>query len=328
MSAHLAVAIVAETPARALELARTLPPAVSLVEYRLDMMRSPDVALLAAQTPVPAIFTSRPKSQGGGFEGTEVERLRILRQGLETGHLVDIEMETLPLLADAIHDSGRIIGSQHDFGGMLGDWAALEMKMRGLGAGVVKLVGMARNEDDALPPAAWLARAGSPGVGIAMGAAGVATRLLAPRFPRAFLTFASLEKASAPGQIHVREMIELYGFQRIANAHPLLIMLTPDPPQWEQVQRYRQAMTARFTRGRPWLLPIPVSELHPGLMLALRLAGATGVFRLSGVRVAPELQAYGFGIQDYAWDFGPTKRENHPHQPDPDEVMTFLSQGN
>jgi len=328
MSAHLAVAIVAETPLQALELARTLPPAVSLIEYRLDMMKKVDVALLAAQTPLPAIFTCRPESQGGRFAGSEAERLRILREALKTGHLVDVEMETLPLLADAISAPARVIGSQHDFEGMLGDWSALEMRIRALGPGVIKLVGMARDENDVLIPLAWLSRTSGPGIGIAMGAAGVVTRLLAPRFPRAFLSFASLNEASAPGQTHVRDMTDMYGFHRIANPHPLLVMLTPDSRPWEQVERYREAMTRHFTRARPWLLPIPVRELHPGLMLALRLAGVTGVFRLPEVEVSPKLRAYGFDPQDFSWDLTGSQFRGSSQPPQPDEVMTFLSQGN
>ena len=202
------------------------------------------------------------------------------------------------------------------------------MRIRALGPGVIKLVGMARDENDALIPLAWLSRTSGPGIGIAMGAGGVVTRLLAPRFPRAFLSFASLNEASAPGQIHVREMTELYGFHRIANAHPLLVMLTPDSRPREQVERYRRAMMNHFTRGRPWLLPIPTREFHPGLMLALRLAGTTGVFRLPGVEVTPGLQAYGISNQDYAWDFSRAKLHGSPEQPEPDQVMTFLSQGN
>lgn len=304
MSAHLAVAIVAATSSDALAQARSLPAAVSLVEYRLDSMDEVDVARLAHQSPIPAILTCRPQTQGGHFAGSERERLTILRQALATNALVDIEMTTLPALADAITRPQRIIGSHHDFSGMLGDWNSLEEHIGAMGAGIIKLVGMAATEADTLTPLAWLARTPRRAIGIAMGAAGLATRLLAPRFPRAFLTFASLQTASAPGQLPVQELIEAYGFFRIAQAEPLWVLLTPSPPPWPQVQAYRQALR----NDSAWLLPIPVTQVNAGLMLALRLARVHGVMRMPAVPTTPDLSAYGFAPQAHAWELRPSGR--------------------
>ncbi len=326
MSTRLAVAIVADSPSEALEQARALPTTVTLVEYRLDLMTWIDVPLLAGRTPIPAIFTCRRKDQGGGFTGSERERLQILKQALATKHLVDIEMDALPQLVSS-HRTGKVIGSWHDFQGMLRDWGSLGLRIHALGADVLKLVGMAADEDDVLPPCSWLSQTPYPAIGIAMGAAGVATRLLAPRFPSAFLTFASLDQTSAPGQIHVQEIVAQYGFSRIADADPLLIMLTPDPAPWEQVQRYRQAIERGFTRGKPWLLPIPTKTFHPGQALALRLARAAGVIRLPEVAVSPELSAYGFASQAHAWDITSSQIRSFFDLPTPETVMTFFSQG-
>ena len=326
MPAHLAVAIVADDPRQALEQARSLPDAVTLVEYRLDLMDEVDVPFLAEQSPIPAIFTCRRRDQGGGCTGDESERLAILKQALATNHLVDIEMDTLPQLTPS-HRTGRVIGSWHDFRGMLGDWGSLGMRIHEMGADIPKLVGMAADEDDVLPPCAWLSQTPFPAIGIAMGTAGVATRLLAPRFPNAFLTFASLAQTSAPGQIHVQELLTRYGFIHIAEAAPLLIMLTPHPTPWELVQRYRQAMQRAFSRGAPWLLPIPVQTIHPGLLLALKLARAAGIIRLPDVTVSPELAAYGIDTQAYAWDIATSRPRNFLQPPTPETTMTFFSQG-
>jgi hypothetical protein len=187
---------------------------------------------------------------------------------------------------------------------------------------------MAASTDEVLPPLAWLARAPHPAIAIAMGPSGVATRLLAPRFPAAFLTFASLTNASAPGQIHVRDLIDLYGFQHIERADPLLALLTPDPVPWEQVHRYRRAMSRRFSHGHPWLLPIPVKEIHAGLLLSLQLARVSGVLRLPGMPLSPELPAYGFDSQAHAWDLASSPPRQFFAAPDPDAVMAFFFQGN
>jgi 3-dehydroquinate dehydratase type I len=323
MTTHLAVAIVADAPDQALELARSLPEGVSLVEYRLDMMTSPDVALLAEKTPTPAIFTCRPVAQGGHFTGSEAERRDILRQALASGYLVDIEIDTLPSLAPAIGEPQKIIGSWHDFDGMPHDWARREKDIRTLGAGIAKLVGMARTSSDVLPPMAWLAQTQQPAIGIAMGKAGILTRLLAPRFLNAFLTFASLSAASAPGQIHVRDMIELFGFQNIATADPLLVMFTPDPVPWQQVQHYRHAMDRYFTRGTPWLLPVPIADIDgvsPEMIKVLQMAGVYGAFTL------PELNnsdLFADTVITYRL-ISDTRSEVSHLDPNPDAVMAFL----
>ena len=319
MSTHLAVAIVAEDTSHALRLARGLPPHVSQVEYRLDMMASPDVALLAARTPRPAIFTCRSVSQGGRFEGPESERRKILRQALATDHFVDIEMDTMAALRADIRNPHRVIVSWHDFTGMPGNWNEMGRKMRTLGAGVAKLVGTARSERDALPPLSWLMEVTGPAIAIAMGPAGVATRLLAPRFSNAFLTFASLATTSAPGQINVREMIDKYGFPRIAGANPLLILFTPAPVSWSEVQRYRRAMERRFSHGRAWLLPLPVTAVSSELLEALRLARVHGAFRLPETPLSSELRQ-----SDFAWLLTQNKSVSYSDFPDPKNIMTFF----
>ncbi|HHB89932.1 MAG TPA: type I 3-dehydroquinate dehydratase [Anaerolineae bacterium] len=273
---HLAVSIVARDATEALEKAATLPAEVTLVEYRLDKMARVDVPRLARETPLPAIFTCRPSWEGGDFQGSEEARLGILQEALGTAHWVDVELKTLeehPHLARM----GRVIASQHDFAGMLGDWDALEARARALGARVVKLVGMAQSPDDVLPPLAWLDRARGPAVAIAMGAAGVATRLLAPRFPRAFLTFASLDQATAPGQVTVHDWLVRYGFTQTVDADPLLVALTSDPIPWAWVEAQRVAASARYPDRRPWVLPLPTGQATPALVRALDLAGVQEV---------------------------------------------------
>lgn len=287
---HLTVSIVASDAAEALAKARALPPQVTLVEYRLDMMARLDLARLARETPLPAIFTCRPPREGGHFQGSERERREILQRALTTGHWVDVELDTLPHLAESVRASGRVIGSHHNFEGMLTDWPGLARRMRELGAGVVKLVAMAADEGDVLPPLTWLSKAQGPAVAIAMGRAGVATRLLAPRFTQAFLTFAALDHATAPGQVRVTDWVARYGFEQVAAADPLLVALTPDPVPWERVEALRAQARARFPHRRPWVLPIPVRRIATELLRALRLAGVDAVARTGDVEISAKVR--------------------------------------
>ncbi len=49
-----------------------------LVELRLDLVDRPDVAGALAGRRTPVVVTCRAKWEGGGFEGSEEERRRIL----------------------------------------------------------------------------------------------------------------------------------------------------------------------------------------------------------------------------------------------------------
>ncbi len=275
-SVHLAVSIVASDPAEALDKARDLPSEVTLAEFRLDWMSRVDVPRLARETPIPAIFTCRPPWEGGHFQGSEQERLEILHQALQTSHWVDVELETWEKYPHLRKKEARVILSKHDFQGMLRDWPGWEKRMRRLGARVAKLVGMAHDVQDILPPLAWLHQAQGPAIAIAMGEAGVATRLLAPRFARAFLTFASLDQASAPGQISVTDWVQRYGFRQTLTATSLFVVFTPPPIPWDKIQALRQKRIALYPQERAWVLPIPASPT-PELRQALQLAGATEI---------------------------------------------------
>lgn len=302
MPTHLAVSIVADNPQDAVEQAASLPADVTLVEYRLDFMARVDVAYLARRSPRPAIFTCRPPREGGHFQGSERERLALLAQAAATEHWVDVEMDSLASLRRMGVSSSRIIGSHHDFQGMVGDWWSLGVRMRALGASVVKLVGMAQSPDDSLIPLAWLAAMDGPAIGIAMGDAGVVTRLLAPRFEHAFLTFASLERAAAPGQVPISAWMEIYGFHEVGRAAPLAVWLTSQPAPWPQIQAIREAWAACHPHQRAWVLPVPIGQVTAGLMLAFRQARVDAVIREEGVAVSSDLEDYGWSAQALAWN--------------------------
>jgi 3-dehydroquinate dehydratase/shikimate dehydrogenase len=74
-----------------------------------------------------------------------------------------------------------------------------------------------------------LERATLPTIAIAMGAAGLPTRVLALRSERCLLTYASLEEGggTAPGQISVGEMRDVYGAQRLSSSTRVFGLLGP-----------------------------------------------------------------------------------------------------
>jgi 3-dehydroquinate dehydratase/shikimate dehydrogenase len=289
--AYLAAPITAVDTAEALVMAaESAAGGATLVEYRLDLMANFDLPRLLASSPLPAIVTCRPAAQGGRFDGSEAERLAILRRAIAgEAAFVDAEADILPRIGGHPRPRTQLIGSHHNFGAMLRDWEGRGRQLAAAGADVIKLAGMATSSDDALPPLKWLAGLVQPGIGIAMGEQGLATRLLAPRFGACLLSFAALGAGTAPGQIGLAEMVESFGYHQLAGANPLFVLLTPPAVPWQLVRACRQALADAALGPAPWLLPIPTATFGPGLLAACQLARSDGILCLAGVERDPRL---------------------------------------
>ncbi len=188
-----------------------------IVECRLDMLASPpsEEALrgLLANAPVPVIATNRPARQGGLYRGEERDRLDLLRRCAELGaDWIDVESDTP---ADN-RPAGRTILSQHDFSGSTKGLDATADALEASPAEVNKVAFVAAGPEDALLAFDILRRCRKPTIAIAMGEAGVASRLLAAKFG-AFATFASLREGaeSAPGQFTIQQFTSLYRWGRV-----------------------------------------------------------------------------------------------------------------
>jgi 3-dehydroquinate dehydratase/shikimate dehydrogenase len=183
-----------------------------LVELRLDMMDRPDAAAALAGRRTRAIVTCRPVRVGGHFEGSDEERLRILREAhaLGTDYIdVDFDAPCEPIISER---QGRgVIVSKHDFTGTPTDIPNLLAAMRRTGAEIVKLATATETLSD-LIPLLKAATSEQPTILIGMGASGVVSRILAARF-RSRWTYAG--DAVAPGQLSVRRMLHEFRFRRI-----------------------------------------------------------------------------------------------------------------
>jgi 3-dehydroquinate dehydratase/shikimate dehydrogenase len=145
---------------------------------------------------------------------------------------VDLEWDAAtPESVAALHAAGaQVIISRHDFAGMPAELATTwwpELAQRG--ADIVKLVGTAHDVRDCLAIVRVFRQADRPTVAIAMGQAGVPSRILALREPTCFLTYAMLgdDTATAPGQVSVRDMRELYTARRLGPATRAYGLLGP-----------------------------------------------------------------------------------------------------
>src|ERR1041385_4104327 len=199
---------------------------------------------LFAETTRPLINTFRPAEQGGRRALDEQERLDFwltlashLRDALAHTEAVrtplnsevgprafaDIELDLFEsphagALRDAFDEMLRaerlkLICSHHDFRGAHADLGPLFERMARTHAQVLKVATQAEEITDCFAVMRLLElarRAGRELIAVAMGEAGLLTRVLAPS-RGAYLTYGSLDsaQATAPGQTSARELREL-----------------------------------------------------------------------------------------------------------------------
>ncbi|MBS3734669.1 MAG: shikimate dehydrogenase [Phycisphaerae bacterium] len=178
------------------------------VECRLDLLNAPpDPAALHTlldAPPLTVVVTNRPTRQGGRFAGDEQQRLAILRQAADLGAtFVDVEddVDTPPAPAQ------QTIRSHHDFARRPERLDEILTQLEASPAAVSKVAFAAGVCADAFVALDLLQRGRRPTIALAMGEAGLASRILARKFG-AFGTFASLAAGaeSAPGQPTLAEL--------------------------------------------------------------------------------------------------------------------------
>lgn len=213
----IAVALGAADTDEARQALERVAEIADLAEIRLDLMRSYDLPRLLRDRPCPVIITHRPRREGGRFEGDERLRVRPLLDAISLGaEHVDIEWDSIHLLAGVNRGQTRIIVSRHDFKRTPEDLPN-QYQILATGGDVVKLVGMARHVIDLKPVMQVLRIANRPTIAIGMGEAGLAGRVLALRYSSCYLTYAALEDGAgtAPGQVTVRDLHEVYHVHEI-----------------------------------------------------------------------------------------------------------------
>ena len=206
-------------------------PLADLIEIRLDCLDPLQINgnfrrldHLFENSPKPTIITYRPAEEGGRCELKMEERLEFWVSGrsAKTNGFLDIEFDLVrnSLIDSASHpDWNQVICSYHDFTGAPNDLDNLYDRMAKTPARILKVAIQADDAIDCLPVFSLLQRARSDGremIAIAMGTAGIATRILGPS-RGAFLTYAALENelGTAPGQLTARELKQVYRIEKI-----------------------------------------------------------------------------------------------------------------
>jgi 3-dehydroquinate dehydratase-1 len=189
------------------------------VEIRFDFLKTADLqAAVDAAKPFKgkAVFTLRSKAQGGKFAGSEQDRITWLKRlADQKPMLLDVELDTMQEndeLADFLEKTPILI-SWHDFQSTppSDELADVLSEMR-IYSNYVKVVTTAKSTEDSLRLLDMYEGAiGLNPIFFAMGEAGVISRVLCTIVGNAPFTYASLDKAVAPGQLTVKQMRKLYG---------------------------------------------------------------------------------------------------------------------
>ncbi|MBX3389916.1 MAG: type I 3-dehydroquinate dehydratase [Phycisphaeraceae bacterium] len=220
-----------------------------IVEFRIDDFFDPsvveadpdrrerEISRMVSKSPLPCIVTCRASSEGGGYSGSDDDRMALYERLAASGaknasppRYLDIEFASLAneavrariaklAVVDGENASGLIL-SAHDFQGRPSDLTRRVLAMRTDGfASVLKIAYRARSLRDNLELFEMLRESDRPMIALGMGEFGLMSRVLAPKFG-GFLTFASLrpETVTAPGQPTVSDLLDLYRFRSIRRA--------------------------------------------------------------------------------------------------------------
>jgi len=191
-------------------------PQCDLLEVRLDRFgKAPELGELLAKKPKPVIMSCRRAQDGGAWDGTEEERLALLRQCIiSKADYVEIELD----VADQIRrfpPAQRVI-SYTNLQETPADIADIYEEAQKKSPDVIKLVTLARTPEEAWPLVQILAKPRAPTVVVGLGKPGIMLSILGKRIGAPW-TYAALERGmeSYPGQATVGDLNNVYHYPAI-----------------------------------------------------------------------------------------------------------------
>jgi len=194
------------------------------LELRLDYLRSAKereafLSWLGHKRPQAVLIATCRRQEGGGlYQGSREEEIEILAQAVRSGcDWCDVEIEIAKHMARGeparALAPARVMVSHHDFRGTPRNLAGIVRRLERTGGHAIKIAAQCHSVSDSVR-ICKLARSRRDVVAIPMGEFGLAGRILALRMSSA-LAYAAVEQTTAPGQISLDAMIDLYRAGRI-----------------------------------------------------------------------------------------------------------------
>ncbi len=252
----------------------------NLVELRLDFFEDLNISSLKnlrSSFSIPMIFTLREKSQGGSYRETEEARFKILHQiaSLKPNYL-DIESHVPdPFFTELSRANPEVkfIVSFHDFTQTPKDLDALYHLMKSKAACYYKIAVHAAQSVDAIRFMEWVKKGGKHDViAVSMGVQGQISRILAPIFGSK-LTYAALEQEqqTAPGQLTIHDMNELYSFPSLHSQTKLYGLIGDPVEQSISAITHNHLIRTRNLEAVYVKMQVKPSELPEFVQLAKKL---------------------------------------------------------
>jgi len=236
-----------------------------LFEIRADQTADLDLARLLQARRRPLLFTCRPPVLGGRFPGDEARRRALLVQAAKLDfEYVDIEGDVLVAEVVAARRGRGLVLSHHDFDATPQDLDGLYRSLCGAGADVVKIAVTPRSPLDIGRLTALATRVGRSGqvplVPIAMGPAGVVTRVAAGRYGAPFTYACAAPGAeAAAGQLAAALMADLYRVPNVGPATRIYGVLGADVAGSLSPLLHNRALAACAQNGV--YVPLPADDL-------------------------------------------------------------------
>lgn len=246
-----------------------------LLEIRLDRFgMAPDLGELLAHKPKPVIMSCRRPKDGGAWDGTEAERLALLRQAIiSQADYIEIELD----VADQIQRHGstrRVIACTIQPNTSVEDILEAYDEAQTKDPDVIKITTSARTPEEAWPIVQLLARPPVPTVAVGMGKPGVMLTILAKKVDAPW-TYAALEKGmeAYPGQPTVQELREVYDYKKIARGTRLLGVTGFEEREFYTVAGLNAALAHLELSARCLPLAVGSRKLFGKVIELVKLAG-------------------------------------------------------
>jgi 3-dehydroquinate dehydratase/shikimate dehydrogenase len=225
---RICVAVAGTNPAELLEKAEAIARDNPFIEFRLDYLKQPALALpriksfLGSHTFVTAIGTCRRAVNGGKFKGSVASQVDMLVKAGQAGcHLVDIELQSAQAMKvpdfNKIRAHAGLVLSFHDFKStrkLKDTFTAMEEYP----ADIFKVVSTATNLYDNVTMMKFLEEQSHRHkmVGLCMGEQGLISRVIGLRAGSVF-TFGAVSpgEETAPGQVTAKTLREAYRIENI-----------------------------------------------------------------------------------------------------------------
>ncbi len=214
----ICIPIIAESTRKAIDDMGRAGPLADLLEIRVDYIKDPDLGRILKARTKPVIITITSRDENGRFEGTEAERIALLKKAIELGsEYIDVSINCVEL-DELIQARGKtkVIVSYHNYRETPENLDQIYGRLEVRDGDIIKIATFADRLSDNLRILELAKNSTRDTIALCMGPKGEISRILAP-FYGSFLTFASLAsgRESAPGQIPAAKMKDIYRLKEL-----------------------------------------------------------------------------------------------------------------